>query len=498
MSIATALTWIGYAGLLIFLTWLSRSKNRDSAGSVLLPGRVGAVVQSFAYVATYVSSVALVGFAGLGHSMGMQVQFITLSCVWFGCWMVYRFIAWPTRLLQKRLDARTPLELFAKGYGSTALGKYCGIISGVLILVYCSAVFKGGALILTSAVPLTATQALVVMVGIVAISVLWGGLRAVLYTEALQGLIMSLGVLTLLFGALKYVGGGDAALDALAALPPTPQANNGFLAMSSGAGGMNIIFLMLITSVGVWAQPQLIQRHFALKDNDEAKRIIPMVMLIIGVLLGGALFVGGMSQIILGPDPISPDKVIPTIVRMVMPEVGIQLFALAIVSASLSTASALLHVSCATLGQDVLGKTLEGWKWRVAVLCGSLAAGAFALYSSSIIALICATSWTIVAAAMWAPYMALLLPGLNLDKRTGWMSSLSGTVAALIWYFLGYAPTSMQYSGMSAGGLLEHVHPMLVGILCSSAGLILGLLLGKRRHRLYTSCPNKERVSDIR
>ncbi|MDL2216922.1 sodium:solute symporter family protein, partial [Desulfovibrio sp. OttesenSCG-928-M14] len=417
---------------------------------------------------------------GLGHSMGMQVQFVTLGCVWFGCWMVYRFVAWPTRQLQKRLGASTPLELVAKGYDSPALGKYCGLISGVLILVYCSAVFKGGALILTSAVALTETQALVAMVGIVAISVLWGGLRAVLYTEALQGLIMALGVLALLFGALKYVGGVSAAFEALAALPPTPQANNGFLAMSSGAGGMNIIFLMLITSVGVWAQPQLIQRHFALKSKEEATRIIPMVMLIIGVLLGGALFVGGISQLILGPDAISPDKVIPTIALMVMPEAGIQLFALAIVSASLSTASALLHVSCATLGQDVFGKKLEGWKWRVAVLCGSLVAGAFALYSSSIIAIICATSWTLVAAAMWAPYIALLLPGLNLDKRSGWISSLSGTAAALLWYFLGYAPTSMQYFGISAGGLLGHVHPMLVGILCSSAGLMLGLLLGRR------------------
>lgn len=476
MSIATALVWTGYAALLIFLTWLSRSRSRGSTGSVLLPGRVGAVVQSFAYVATYVSSVALVGFAGLGHGMGMQVQFITLGCVWFGCWMVYRFIAWPTRMLQKRLGAQTPLELFGKGYGSAALGKYCGVISGVLILVYCSAVFKGGALILTSAVSLTETQALVVMVGIVAISVLWGGLRAVLYTEALQGFIMSLGVLVLLLGALRYVGGLGAAFEALAALPPTPQANNGFLALSSGAGGMNIIFLMLITSVGVWAQPQLIQRHFALKDKDEARSIIPMVMLIIGLLLGGALFVGGMSQIILGPEPISPDKVIPTIVRLVMPEAGVQLFALAIVSASLSTASALLHVSCATLGRDVLGKKLEGWSWRAAVLCGSLAAGAFALYSSSIIATICATSWTLVASAMWAPYLALLLPGLKLDKSVGWMSSLSGTVAALAWYFFGYAPTALHYSGMSAGGLLEHVHPMLVGILCSSAALILGLL----------------------
>ena len=474
MSAMILSIWIGYGALLLVLTGLSKN------GNVLLPGKVGALVQAFAYVATYVSAVALVGFAGLGHSMGMQIQLVTVGCVWFGCWMVYTYIAWPTRLLQRRLGARTPVAVMALGYGSRSLGVYHGILSGVLILVYCSAVFKGGALILTSAVPIDETQALCILVGIVAASVLWGGLRAVLYTEALQGLIMAAGVITLTVGALRHVGGLGTALNALAALPPTPQANNGFLALSSGAAGMNSVFLMLITSVGVWAQPQIMQRHFALKSRDEARRIVPMVMLIIAVLLGGALFVGGISRLLLGPVVASPDVVIPTIVRMVLPEWGIQLFALAVVSASLSTASALLHVSCATLGQDVLGIKLEGNTWRAAVVCGALAAGLFAVYSSSIIALICATSWTLVAAAMWVPYLALLVPRLRPDARTGWLASVSGTLAAVVWYAAGYAPTAMKYSGLAAGGLLGHIHPMLVGMFVSACALGVGLLAGQR------------------
>lgn len=471
MSTATLLIWVGYIALLMYLTWLARSKN------VLLPGKVGAVVQAFAYVATYVSGVALIGFAGLGHSMGMQIQFVAMGCVWFGCWAVYRFIAWPTRQLQQRIGAGTPVEMLAKGYGSPGLGKFYGLLSGVLILVYCSAVFKGGAAVLTGAVPLSETQALCLLVGIVAASVLWGGLRAVLFTEALQGLIMALGVLALLIGALKYAGGLGSAMTSLAALPPTPQADNGFLAVSSGAGGLHIVSLMLITSVGVWAQPQLMQRFFALQSRKEAHSIIPMAMLIIAVLLGGALFVGGMSRLLVGEGPIAPDQVMPTIVRLVLPEAGIQLFALAIVSASLSTASALLHVSAATLGQDVLGKKLEGARWRITVLCGALVAGVFGIWSSSIIAVICSTSWTLVAAAMWVPYMALLFSRRELDARTGILSSVIGLCGAVVWYCVGYAATSLQYTGIAAPGILAHIHPMLVGVACSFGGLLLGAVL---------------------
>lgn len=475
MSLTTLLIWLGYGAALLYLTCRSRGKN------VLLPGRIGALVQAFAYVATYVSAVALVGFAGLGHSMGMQIQFVTFGCVWFGCWMVYKYVAWPTRVLQRALGVQTPIELLSKGFGSARLGKFYGVLSGVLILVYCSAVFKGGALILASAVPISTNQALGIMIGIVAISVLWGGLRAVLYTEALQGLIMSIGIILLVIGALRHVGGFEAAMSGMAAIPPTPRADRGFLAMSSGAGGMNIIFLMLVTSVGMWAQPQIIQRHFALKSRDEARRIIPMAMLIIAVLLGGALFVGGISRLILGPDVASADAVIPSIVQLVLPAAGVQLFALAIVSASLSTASALLHVSCATLGQDVLGKKLSGWNWRVAVLGGAIISGLFALYSSSIIALICATSWTLVAAAMWVPYMALIILGRNVDARSGWLATLFGTGSSVLWYFAGYAPSSLQYTGLAAPGLMGHVHPMLMGMLCSLAGLAVGLLLRRAK-----------------
>jgi SSS family solute:Na+ symporter len=207
-------------------------------------------------------------------------------------------------------------------------------------------------------------------------------------------------------------------------------------------------------------------------------------MLIIAVLLGGALFVGGISQAILGSDPISPDLVIPTIVRLVLPEAGVQIFALAIVSASLSTASALLHVSCATLGQDVLNRKLHGWRWRLAVICGALGSGLFAVYSSSIIALICATSWTIVAAAMGVPYMALVILGPGIDARSGWSATLVGLVGAVAWYFAGYAPSSLQYTGLSAGGMLGYVHPMLIGMGCSAMGLLAGVALTRPSKRL--------------
>ena len=74
----------------------------------------------------------------------------------------------------------------------------------------------------------------------------------------------------------------------LAALEPTKAANTGFVQLAAGAEGWFIISLVIVTSVAVWAQPQMIQRHFALASSHQVDRITPLAMIVLTVLVGGA------------------------------------------------------------------------------------------------------------------------------------------------------------------------------------------------------------------
>lgn len=459
--LAFSLLWIGYAALLIIVA--RKSQNSDA----LLPGRVGAAAQALAYVATYISAVALVGFGGLCYMFGMQMLMIAAGNVWLGTWFVYRYLAWPTRLWQRKLNSRTPAELLSKAYESPFLQKFLGLISAILLVVYCSAVFKGAAVIISGVLPLETNTALIILVSIVGVSVIWGGLRGVLYTEALQGLVMIIGVGALFVATLKAVGGPVAGLKALAALAPTESANNGFMALSSGAGGLNVVFLVIVTSVGIWAQPQLIQRHFALRSTAEARKTAPLAMLVLSVIVGGTYFASALSRLILGGGITNPDVVMPTLVHMLLPALGQQIFALAIVSASLSTASALLHIASGSLGRDVLGKHLEGWSWRLVVMVSAFGSGLFALKTSSMIALICSTSWTLLACAILVPYLMLLTEGNKAGPRAALSSSLGGFFGSIAWYLAAYSPTSGAITGMAAPGILGAIHPIIPGALFS-------------------------------
>lgn len=454
----TILIWAAYAFVLVLVARLS--KGRD----VLLPGKVSVLVQALAYVATYVSAVALVGFAGLCYQWGLQMVMIAAGNMWLGTWFVYRFLAWPTRLWQRKLRAKTPAKMLSNATGSPGIKIYLGLLSSILLVVYASAVFKGAAIMMAGALPIPQNAALWVLVALVALSVSWGGLRGVLFTEALQGGIMVLGAVALLVATFRAIGGPVEGISALAALAPTPQANNGFTALSSGQGGLFVLSLVMVTSVGVWAQPQLVQRHFALKSSKEARKIAPFAMLAIAVVVGGTYFAGAFSRLILGPEAGAVDGIIPLLVKRLLPEAGAQLFALAIISASLSTASALMHIVAAGFGHDVLDRELKGREWQILVALCAIASGIFATRNLQIIAIICTTSWTIIAAAILAPYLALLAIGDRLSKAAVWASSLGGLVSAMIWYAAAYAPTSKGILHMAAPGILGSIHPFFVSI----------------------------------
>lgn len=376
-----ALIWIAYIAVFV---WLARKGQGHDA---LTSGRVGFGIQAFAYVATYISAVALVGFGGLAYAYGLQMLLVAAGNVWLGTWIVYRFLAWPTRVCQRNLQARTPTQLLAKGHKSPFLGKALALLFAVFLGVYASAVIKGAALLLAQILPLPLWSLIWLVALLVGFAVFVGGLRGVLYTEAMQGLVMLLGICMLVWAVFSKVGGPIQGIADLAQLAPTAQANEGFLALSSGEQGWFIISLVVVTSIAVWAQPQMIQRHFALNSAKQVNKITPLAMLVLTVLVGGAYFVASLSRLIL-PEVASPDDVMPTLVKMLLPNVGLQIFVLAIVSASLSTATAIFHIAVSAIAEDLPGRKASRSMWLLGIAFCVLLSGGCAQIKGQLIALL--------------------------------------------------------------------------------------------------------------
>ena len=462
------LIWGAYIGAFIWLT--RKGRGHDT----VLSGTVGFGVQAFAYVATYISAVALVGFGGLAHAYGMQMLLVAAGNVWLGTWAVYRFLAWPTREWQQRLGARTPAQLLGLGHNSPLLGRALALVFAVFIGVYASAVIKGAALLLAEIVPVPLWALIWFTACVVGLCVHVGGLRGVLYTEAMQGVVMLIGMLLIIGAVIARVGGPLEGMAALAALPPDRLANNGFLALSSGEAGMFVLSLVVVTSVAVWAQPQMIQRHFAIASPLQLARSTPLAMLVLTVLIGGAYFAASLSRLII-PEVGSPDELMPRLVGMLLPSVGMQLFVLAIVSASLSTATALFHIAAVAVAEDVPARRSTKGSWLLGIVFCIVVSAGCAQVKGQLIALLCATSWSMVGATALVPYVALVRFGCR-SGVAAWLSAGSGFLACLVWYLFASPSTAVVAPLFGAAGKIP---PFFVGLAFSLIGWGIGVLCAK-------------------
>lgn len=480
--LSAASIWAAYVALFVFLA--RKGRGHDAA----LTGRVNFVVQAFAYVATYISAVALVGFGGLAHAYGLQMLLVAAGNVWLGTWAVYRFLAWPTRKWQKLLNVRSPAALVGMGHNSQLLGRALGLVFAVFLAVYASAVLKGGALLLAQVLPMPIWSLIWILALFVGACVYLGGLRGVLYTEAMQGMIMLLGILVIVGAVFIEVGGPLKGISDLAALPADSHANNGFTALSSGGPGLFILSLVTVTSIAVWAQPQMIQRHFAVSSKEQLARTTPLAMLVLTVLVGGAYFAASLSRLIM-PDVSNPDQVMPMLVQSILPSWGLHLFVLAVVSASLSTATALYHIASLAIAEDMRGKKSTRLGWSVGIALCVLVSASCAQTEGRLIAMLCTTSWSMVGAMALVPYVALVRFGKR-NATAAWCAALGGFSACLLWYLCVYAPTRSAAVSIPALADFGAMPPFFVGLGVSLLGWFAGILaasFGRQRLEVTTA-----------
>ncbi len=459
--------WGAYIAVFFFLARMGAGKD------ALLSGKVGFGVQSLAYVATYISAVALIGFGGLAHKYGLQMMLIALGNVLLGTLFVYYVLAWPTKQLQMKLGARTPAQLLSLGHNAPFLRKILGFIFAFFLSVYAAAVIKGAAMMLTEIFPLDKEACIWLLAAVVGLAVLWGGMRGVLLTEAMQGAIMLFGIGLLAYEVLSLVGGPVDGVKSLALLPATPEANNGFTSLSSGDSGMFIWSLVVVTSVAVWAQPQMIQRHFALQSKKEVQKAALLASGVLLLIVGGMYFIASLSRLIL-PEMASSDAVIPALVHQLLPGVGKQIFSLAIISASISTCTALFHIASSSLTEDIFSKKTNKISWFCAIMACVLVSAVTAQIEGKIISLIYTTSWSVIGATAFVPYISLVLFK-HAHAKAATASAVAGAVSCIGFYLVVSPRTALiMLEGLPA--FVQQWPPFVVGLTVSAlvyAGLSL-------------------------
>ena len=359
------IAWLGYLGY----------KHTKNASDYLLGGRqVNTFLMAISYGATFISTSAIVGFGGVAAAFGMGIQWLCLLNMLMGVIIAFIFFGRRTRKLGEKYNANTFPQFLGLHYKSRSVQIFVAAVIFIGMPLYTAVVMKGGAVFIEKMFDMDYNLALLIFTVVVAAYVITGGIRGVLYTDAFQALIMVAFMLSLLimFYSKLEMGFSEAnrELSNIAHLVPErfrEIGHQGWTRMPvTGSSQWYTLVTSLVLGVGIGCvvQPQLVVRFMMVKSAKQINRGVFIGCLFVAVTVGVILHIGALSNLYflktegaVATEFVSDiDKIIPTLINNIMPQWAGAFFMLCIVSAGMSTLSALFHTMGSAFGTDIFPK----------------------------------------------------------------------------------------------------------------------------------------------
>ena len=398
-------------------------RSKKHAGSVdgfLLGGRnVGAWLTAFAYGTSYFSAVIFVGYAGqFGYKFGVASTWIGLGNAFIGSLLAWLVLGRRTRLLTQKLDSATMPDFFGKRFGSQGLRVASALIVFVFLIPYTASLFNGLSRLFTMAFHVDYAVLIVVMAALTCVYVVAGGYHATAVTDFIQGMIMLVGIAAIVVAVLQKNGGFLGSLAALSHISdPETSTMPGVFASFFGPDPLGLASIVILTSLGTWGLPQMVQKFYAIRDERAILKGTVISTLFALVVAGGCYFLGGFGRLFLTKAEVVAqgyDAVVPTMMGT-LSDLLIGLVIILVLSASMSTLSSLVLASSSTLTMDLLnlrGRLSDKRKVLlmrvfVVVFVAISAAIAIVQYKSGVtfIAQLMGVSWGALAGAFLAPFL---------------------------------------------------------------------------------------------
>jgi Na+/proline symporter len=219
-SITTlAIIAIIYLALVAYLGFRGYKTTSSSADYMVAGRKAHPYVMALSYGATFISTSAIVGFGGAAGLFGMGLLWLTFLNIFLGIFIAFIVFGRRTRRMGHHLQAHTFPELLGRRFNSRFIQGFSGLIILLFMPLYASAVLIAGARYIENTFQVNYTVAVSVFGIVIAAYVIAGGLKGVMYADALQGSLMFVGMLVLLVFAYASLGGVGAAHRALDELP---------------------------------------------------------------------------------------------------------------------------------------------------------------------------------------------------------------------------------------------------------------------------------------
>ena len=335
-------------------------KRAASVGDFVLAGRsVGPWLTAFAYGTTYFSAVIFVGYAGqFGWKFGTAATWIGLGNAFIGSLMPWIILGRRTRIMTHHLKSATMPEFFGSRFNSNALKIGASIIIFIFLIPYTASLYNGLSRLFAMAFNIDFIYCIIGMAVLTGVYVVAGGYFATAVNDFIQGIVMLSGIIAVIAAVINGNGGFTNAINALASIEEPGMAPGAFTSFF-GPDPLNLLGIVILTSLGTWGLPQMVSKFYAIKSEKAINKgaIISTVFAVI--VAGGCYFLGSFGRLYSDVAEVGAngaviyDSIIPNIISQ-LPDLLIGIVVLLVLSASMSTLSSLVITSSSTLTLDFL------------------------------------------------------------------------------------------------------------------------------------------------
>ena len=420
-----------FFGVMLGIGVYSRNKAKNVNDYVLGGRTVGPWISAFAFGTSYFSSVVFIGYAGqFGWKFGLSSTWIGLGNAFIGSLLAWLVLGRRTRLMTQKLDAKTMPEYFGKRFDSKALRVVGSVVAFIFLVPYTAGVYNGLSRLFGMAFDIDYRICVIVMALLTGAYVVIGGYMATALNDFVQGIIMLIGICAVIFAVLNGQGGFLNAVKELsniatdpAVTTPALQESQGLFASFFGPDPMALLGVIVLTSLGTWGLPQMVQKFYAIKDEKAVKTGTVVSTFFAIIIAGGCYFLGGFGRLF-GSEPgihitnadgtpgIAFDNIVPTMLST-LPDILIGIVVVLVFSASMSTLSSLVLTSSSTLTLDLIKPVLKKDMkektqvrlMQVLVMVFIIISVVIAFNPPTFIAQLMGYSWGALAGAFLAPFM---------------------------------------------------------------------------------------------
>ncbi|MFN3197342.1 MAG: sodium/proline symporter [Bradymonadia bacterium] len=441
----------------------SKAKQTTTEDYLVASRNIPPWLVALSAVSTNNSGYMFVGLIGFTYAYGLSSIWLSLG------WLVGDFLAWFVVHKPLRESSGTANVSSIPGFlahdrqqgNSRLIAVIAGLMTLAFLSVYAAAQLKAGSKALHVMFGWEESLGAIIGAVLVVVYCFSGGIRASIWTDAAQSMVMIGAMLMLVVVVAMEFGGPDELLAQLEAIDPQLVT----LTPPDAEWGLAVYILgWLAAGIAVVGQPHIMIRTMTLDDPAKMGRTrniyfawyLPFTILAILAGLYSRVFFedGGITS------SFDAELALPTMAMGLLPEVLVGLILAALFAATMSTADSQLLSCSAAITQDVAPTLNRSYfASKMATIGVTLLALAVALFGSGNVFTLVVLAWSSLGAGL-GPLMFVRAKGRSVSPALGGTMIVAGVATVLVWKYV------LEWGG----GLYEVLPGMLAGFLIYAVG----------------------------